>query len=257
MFRIQLHENKEEYITRSILENGYWEKHSSELVHEILKKNRLLFVDIGANIGYYSLLAASIGIKCIAFEPIKKNYRIFEKSIKDNNFQYLIKLYKVALGEEHKMVEFNIITRNMGSATMYDFIDKMEADYKENVMLFLADDLLLPIEQEMFIKMDVENMEVNVIKGMIQTLSKGRVKYLLMEISKVVDQTELFKILKEKGFNIGILIEDLMVFDSSNQLNLHSDYLSNKNIYVQIEEFKKLYSTMDETMQCNILFVRD
>jgi FkbM family methyltransferase len=257
MFRIQLHENKEEYITRSILENGYWDKHSSELVHEILKKNRLLFVDIGANIGYYSLLAASIGIKCIAFEPIKKNYRIFEKSIKDNNFQHLIKLYKVALGEEHKMVEFNIITRNMGSATMYDFIDKMEADYKENVMLFLADDLLLPIEQEMFIKMDVENMEVNVIKGMIQTLSKGRVKYLLMEISKVVDQTELFKILKEKGFNTGILIEDLMVFDSSNQLNLHSDYLSNKNIYVQIEEFKKLYSTMDETMQCNILFVRD
>jgi FkbM family methyltransferase len=84
------------------------------LVHEILKKDKLLFIDIGANIGYYSLLAASIGIKCIAFEPIQKNYRLFEKSIKQNNFQHLIKLYKIALGEEHKMVEFNIINHNMG-----------------------------------------------------------------------------------------------------------------------------------------------
>jgi len=257
MFQIQLHENKKEYITRSILENGYWEKHSSELVHEILKKDKLLFIDIGANIGYYSLLAASIGIKCIAFEPIQKNYRLFEKSIKQNNFQHLIKLYKIALGEEHKMVEFNIINHNMGGATMYDFIDKIEADYKENVMIFLADDLLLPIEQEMFIKMDVENMEVSVIKGMIQTLSKGKVKYLLMEISKVIDQTELFTILKEKGFHTGISIEYLREIDSSNTLNLQSNYLSNKNIYVKIEEFEKLYRTMDKTMQWNVLFMRD
>jgi FkbM family methyltransferase len=257
MFRIQLHENKNEYITRSILENGYWEKNSSELVHEILKKDKLLFIDIGANIGYYSLLAASIGIKCIAFEPIEKNYRIFEKSIKDNNFQDLIKIYKVALGDEHKMVEFNIINRNMGCATIYDFGKTVEADYKENVMLFLADDLLLSIEQEMFIKMDVENMEVSVIKGMMQTLSKGRVKYLLMEVSKMVDQIELFTILKEKGFHTGISIEYLREIDSSNTLNLQSNYLSNENIYVKIEEFEKLYRMMDNTMQWNVLFVRD
>jgi FkbM family methyltransferase len=257
MFQIQLHENKKEYITRSILENGYWEKHSSELVHEILKKDKLLFIDIGANIGYYSLLAASIGIKCIAFEPIQKNYSLFEKSIKQNNFQHLIKLYKIALGEEHKMVEFNIINHNMGGATMYDFTNKIEPDYKENVMVFIADDLLLPIEQEMFIKMDVENMEVSVIKGMIQTLSKGKVKYLLMEISKVIDQTELFKILKEKGFHTGISIEYLEEIDSSKTLHLQSNYLSHKNIYVKIEEFEKLYRTMDKMMQWNILFVRD
>jgi FkbM family methyltransferase len=257
MFRIQLHENKDEYITRSILKNGYWEKHSSELVHEILKKDKLLFIDIGANIGYYSLLAASIGITCIAFEPIKKNYRIFEKSIKENNFQDLIKIYKVALGDEHKMVEFNIINCNMGCATIYDFWKTVEADYKENVMLFLADDLLLPIEQEMFIKMDVENMEVSVIKGMMQTLSKGRVKYLLMEVSKMVDQIELFAILKGYGFHTGISIEYLREIDSSNTLNLQSNYLSNENIYVKIEEFEKLYRTMDNTMQWNVLFVRD
>jgi len=222
-----------------------------------VKKNPLLFIDIGANIGYYSLLAASIGIKSIAFEPIKKNYRIFEKSIKKNNFQDLIKLYKVALGEEHKMVEFNIITRNMGASTMYDFMETVEADYKENVMVFVGDDLLFPIEEDMFIKMDVENMEVSVIKGMIRTLSKGRVKYILMEISKVVDQIELFTILKKSGFHKGISIEYLKRYDSSNTLNLRSDYLSKENIYVEIEEFEKSYRTNDDAIQYNILFVRD
>jgi hypothetical protein len=92
---------------------------------------------------------------------------------------------------------------------------------------------------------------------MIQTLSKGKVKYLLMEISKVIDQTELFTILKEKGFHTGISIEYLREIDSSNTLNLQSNYLSNENIYVKIEEFEKLYKTMDNTMQWNVLFVRD
>jgi hypothetical protein len=100
-------------------------------------------------------------------------------------------------------------------------------------------------------------MEVSVIKGMIQTLSKGRVKYLLIEISKVVDQTELFTILKEKGFHTGISIEYLEEIDSSKTLHLQSNYLSHKNIYVKIEEFEKLYRTMDKMMQWNILFVRD
>jgi hypothetical protein len=78
-----------------------------------------------------------------------------------------------------------------------------------------------------------------------------------MEISKVIDQIELFTILKEKGFHKGILIEDLKVFDSSKTLHLQSNYLSHKNIYVKIEEFEKLYRTMDKMMQWNILFVRD
>lgn len=258
MFLIQLHENKEEYITRSILENGYWEKHSSELVHEILKKNRnLLFIDIGANIGYYSLFVAALGIKSIAFEPIKENYRLFEKSIKDNNFQHLIKLYKIALGEEYKMVEFNVINYNMGCATICDFRNSIKPDYKENVMLYLADDILLSIEEDMFIKMDVENMEVSVIKGMVRTLAKGRVKYILLEISKIVDQVELFEILKKSGFHKAISIEYLEEYDSSTVLNLHSEYLSNKDIYVQTEEFEKYYHTIDKDRQLNVLFIRD
>jgi len=258
MFHINLHQNKNEYITHFILENGYWEKHSTELINEILKKNnKILFVDIGANLGYYSLFAASLGVKSVAFEPIKKNNELFEQSINKNGYNHLIKLNKFGLGNEKKMVKFNVINRNMGGATLHDLTDNLKPDYTENVMILLADDLLFEIEENMFIKMDVENMELDVINGMINTLSKGNVKYLLIEISKIQDQTEIFSILEKNKFSTGISLEYLSTFDSSSILNLNSNYLSNDIIFVKTKDFCTKYIQMSMDNQMNVLFMRD
>ena len=49
------------------------------------------FIDVGANIGAYSILAASqIGCKTIAFEPSEKNYSILMSNIHLNNFQDIV-----------------------------------------------------------------------------------------------------------------------------------------------------------------------
>ena len=71
------------------------------LLH-LLRANDHL-IDIGANIGAYSILVASqIGCKTIAFEPSEKNYSILMSNIHLNNFQDIIGTHNCALGEKNE-----------------------------------------------------------------------------------------------------------------------------------------------------------
>ena len=114
MFKINLY-TKSEYISNYIIKYGYWEKTETEILYEIFKNNKTIsFIDIGANLGYFSLLAGYLGINTISFEPIKSNYELFEKSIIDNNFSNIIKVYKFGLGDREEIKEFCMLDYNMG-----------------------------------------------------------------------------------------------------------------------------------------------
>lgn len=59
-------------------------------------------MDIGANIGWFTLAAASRGYHVVAFEPFIDNQAAIDKSIIENpGFDNLIVLHKVALGTEN------------------------------------------------------------------------------------------------------------------------------------------------------------
>lgn len=60
----------------------------------------LLFVDVGANLGYFSLAAASMGYHVVAFEPMSRNAKKLAKSIERNKFGPKVTLYQVAVSDE-------------------------------------------------------------------------------------------------------------------------------------------------------------
>ena len=74
-FILNLHES-DEYISKYIRDNNTWEPLTTEIILELLKENTpdTVFVDIGANIGYFSMLAASKNFPVVAFEPVEANY---------------------------------------------------------------------------------------------------------------------------------------------------------------------------------------
>jgi len=83
-------------VSRALLMTGIWEKDVTDLFKRIVKEG-MTVVDIGANIGYYTLLAADlVGKKgrVFAFEPDPHIYSLLVKNVEANGYKNVIPVNK-------------------------------------------------------------------------------------------------------------------------------------------------------------------
>lgn len=99
--------NQTSYLTQLLFWNGYKNFEYSE-VFEKLSKNIDVFLDIGSNIGYYSLLASKSNskIKAYAFEPALGPKYYLEENIKLNHFQNKIESIDLAISDSIGEIDF-------------------------------------------------------------------------------------------------------------------------------------------------------
>lgn len=76
---------------------GTFEPEETRLVREILK-NVDIFVNVGANIGYYCCHALSLGRPVRAVEPIGRNLHYLLRNIRDNGWEKQAEVFPVAAG---------------------------------------------------------------------------------------------------------------------------------------------------------------
>ena len=75
-----------------------WEQNDLDFVSQIAEENKI-FIDIGAWIGPYTLIAASMGMKVYAFEPDKVAFQELKKNIKLNNFKHNPEIFNFGLSK--------------------------------------------------------------------------------------------------------------------------------------------------------------
>ena len=105
-FQIYLNAKDMSPISSSIATLGWFNLACSELLRKFLKPG-MTFVDVGANIGYYTLLAEkSVGSSglVIAFEPEPKNFGLLSKTISVNNLSN-VRAYQQAVSDEEGEVD--------------------------------------------------------------------------------------------------------------------------------------------------------
>lgn len=88
---------------------GYYDPNNMYLIEEILKKRFTnTFLDIGANIGVYSLIASALSedIRIFAFEPHPVTFSLLQENVFINHKQNLISCHQVALGDTDGEVLF-------------------------------------------------------------------------------------------------------------------------------------------------------
>jgi len=152
-----------------------YESEIFQLICRFLEKNDS-FIDIGAHIGYYSVLAAKIvgsEGKVFAFEPELSNY---QKILENINLNHLnnIKLFNLALGSETKQTQIFFNQDNNGGHALWD-VGKHPFNQKtlnnqtmQNTQLSTLDNILSQagnITNLKMIKIDTEGAELDVIKG--------------------------------------------------------------------------------------------
>lgn len=168
-----------------------------------------LLYDIGANVGMYSIYAASKGIKVIAFEPEAQNYAQLNRNIFLNQFQNHVTGFSIAVGissaiDNLFLSDFTVggAINNLGSSVDYNH-QPMESVFKQGVMSISLDDLIekynLPVPNH--IKIDVDGLESDIIFGAEKTLSRAELKSVLVELNDDLPKdASVIRMLQKNGF---------------------------------------------------------
>jgi len=78
-----------------------------------------IFLDVGANIGYYTCMLASRGVaRCIAIEPHPRTRERLNFNIKTNNFEHGVEVVPIAIGDSEGTVVLNTFSGDLGSSSL-------------------------------------------------------------------------------------------------------------------------------------------
>jgi hypothetical protein len=102
-------------IGRFILQYGEYEKGTTKVFMKTVKKG-MTFVDVGACVGYYSLIAAKLvgsDGKVFAFEPEPLNFEWLIRSISINGFKNILPIRK-AVSDKNGLIELYLDKDNIG-----------------------------------------------------------------------------------------------------------------------------------------------
>ncbi len=178
-----------------------------------------VFFDIGSNIGTYAILFAKEGIKTFAFEPVKDNYDAIRVNLILNKLEDVVTVYPVALGASRYKTTFTFDLVNTGAShkadivTDDDYVPAEEISVESEVVPLddLMDELGLNEDDKIFMKIDVEGMEANVLQGAKRFLRKYPNIIMVMEsvhsgkkeLTKVLREIDDFEILEVDDLNMG------------------------------------------------------
>ena len=191
------------------------EPETIDWINKFKNKDRIIFWDIGANIGLYSIYAAQKfkNIKVYAFEPSTSNLRVLSRNISINNLYDKIFINQFPLSDKTKnntlMNEPEFIEGWAMNAygEPFDYQGKkFKVKKKYNIfgtnINFLLDHQL--IEMPNYIKIDVDGIEDKIIAGGDKYLKNKRLKSISVEINEdYKSQYErIIKILSKNNFII-------------------------------------------------------
>ncbi len=170
--KMYLHHHDRELSEKLVL-NKEWQKFEIEIILKNIKEGDTV-LDIGANIGYYTLyIARKVGRKgrVFSFEPDPVNCKLLKKSVLANGYTNVIVEQK-AVTEKTGKAQLYLCDENKGDHRIYNSYDAREELDIETVSL---DDYFKDYKGDIdFIKIDVQGSEPTVIKGMKNLLRKNK-----------------------------------------------------------------------------------
>ena len=173
-------------IAGAIYWTGFHELRELMFLHRFLKPD-MVFVDIGANLGEYTLFAAKrlTQGKVLAYEPANKMYRLLNENISLNQFDNII-TFQIGLSNEVGTLPlYNAASGNTneGLSTLYP--SDTSTSITEHISLAIFDQEFekLKLTRLDFIKMDIEGAELSALWGSKNVLQKFK-PLVLIEINE-------------------------------------------------------------------------
>ena len=185
---------------------GWLEGYEMSLFHSCLKPGQIM-LDIGANMGVYSLTASNIigdAGKIIAFEPDDDNFKVLKKNILKNEFKNIDPV-PYAVSDKEETIFFETHSLNSGNHQ----IRKEKTEHGQTSIQAICLDNFLPENQKVdIIKIDIQGAEFYAFLGMKKLLSNNPNVIIFSEYwvkglrDMGVNPHDYIDLLKSLNFNI-------------------------------------------------------
>jgi len=195
-----------------------------------------LFVDIGANVGSYTILASTVvGCKVYAFEPVLNTYEKLKNNISLNEANKKVHAFNMGLGNKESILTFtnNLNTKNrvVAKGNKSKFKNKETVDIRVDKL-----DNIIKNETPSLLKIDVEGYELFVLKGAQTLLRKDCLHSIIVEINGNVsnygnyDENDIQDFLQSYGYrpySYDPLTRSLMSLDGGNRYSKNTLFVKN------------------------------
>lgn len=198
--------------------NGVYEKLGTQIVINEIKTGDVV-IDIGAHIGYYTLIFAErVGEKgsVFAFEPEPSNFYLLTKNVTANNYHNIC-LEQTAVSDADGECTLYTFQTSSGANRIYQSTNKKYEKSKPVIVKTTNLDNYFkyhPLKDRInFIKIDVEGAEYKVLKGMENIIKTNNNLKLLMEFNPDylrnadADPESVLNFLKKENFFIFFIDE--------------------------------------------------
>lgn len=221
-------------ISYDLLIHGCREVCAAQAFREELRKlcgqtTHPVVVDIGANLGYYTLQeAAIIGDRgrVIAYEPLSDVAQLLQYNCLLNSYQDVVEVVECALGDRNGRAEF--LRSDASNCSQMAEFGQQVGNWTPNKACIdvdvrrLDDDLNdrgVPLDSVNVIRFDIEGYEVHALKGARETLRRSKPLILFFEVHpqwlrQAGQMSQLVDLLSENEFEIVTAIRHGRRFDS-------------------------------------------
>jgi len=206
---LKISTNQTSYLTQLLFWNGYLSFEYTDIFLKLIKKVDS-FYDIGANIGYYSLLAAmeNENIKVVGFEPAAGPLYYFEKNVQINKF-INIKVEPIALSHKEGEIEFYEIKNKKYKYLEHNLAGESNAGSKTKGRNFMIHKVKTTtfdnyvkknnVEAIALVKMDTEGTEYLILEHSSQVLGKMKPLIICETLYNTIEP-ELDRIMRSYGY---------------------------------------------------------
>ena len=200
-FRIEIY-RENDIVSDEIRRYGHWDKAKLDSFQTILRDystksgiplHDLTFVDIGSNIGWFTLSMASLGVNVMAFEPMTSNNDMIQRSLcMESNvatgLSGRVQLFKNGLGPKEESCF--VVSGDINEGDGHTLCGEKESDIhvqpgysiRGKIVTKRLDDIASTEGKTVvLVKMDVEGFESHVVEGGRDFLLNSNIPYIVSE----------------------------------------------------------------------------
>ncbi len=193
-----------DYLSRE----GHYEREVESILSELITKETT-FIDVGANIGYFTVLCSRLARTVYAFEPVPAAFERLSRNIGLNDLKN-VRAFQCAVSNEKTRLRLFESKISPGHDSIVRRFEHDKSNYVDAVTL---DETIEPSVGDVVMKLDAEGSEMDVLLGASRLISSGRVSAIVVEwargiYSHITDLRERFALYSTLG-SVEVLDERL------------------------------------------------